>query len=390
MARPLAVFISSTVEDFGPVREEIAARLKQRGVDVRLSESPEFPVLPGVSSHDACLKVVRDSDVFVLLIGQRFGGEYAGQNKSITWREWEEAIEHHLITIVLVEQRTNVVAREIWAERKALQAKRPSADPKTIDKLLAESFPDHKPFAHNRPGVQRFVDELRKGHKDNWLYSGWKGTVDDALKYIDSRCGAALAAYHARDSGIKTLAKSETNRVRALSRMTRWCTLLGADVRARELSVAEAQERMLTAIELERAELLGFDDSDRHNFMIYFRRGATLKPGPRVCHRRIQVRNRSWKVGEGHVGIAVRENAVLATGDLRQTVARSPSRTVKSDLTNYISAVSVPLYFRGDTTTPDGAFIVTSSRLDHFRDLDSVEVLTASTLARMIEMVDRS
>src|SRR3954447_21910649 len=100
MAEPLTVFLSSTIEDFGHVREEIATRLRARGFGVRMSERSDFPVTPGVTSHEACLEAVRDSQVFVLLVGHRFGGEYKKQNKSITWREWEEAFHHGLMMVL--------------------------------------------------------------------------------------------------------------------------------------------------------------------------------------------------------------------------------------------------------------------------------------------------
>ena len=102
MSQRLVVFISSTVEDLDGVRRALKDQLEARGVEVRLSEDADFPVEPGVSSHDACLRAVRTAHVFVLLVGSRFGGEYQGQNKSITWREWEEAMDARLLPVVLV------------------------------------------------------------------------------------------------------------------------------------------------------------------------------------------------------------------------------------------------------------------------------------------------
>src|SRR5690606_20490134 len=81
MSQRLVVFLSSTVEDLDRVRREIKSELERREIEVRLSEDADFPVEPGVSSHDACLRAVRASHVFVLLVGSRFGGEYQGQNK---------------------------------------------------------------------------------------------------------------------------------------------------------------------------------------------------------------------------------------------------------------------------------------------------------------------
>lgn len=386
MAAPLSVFLSSTVEDLGAVRDEIAARLRARGIEVRMSERPEFPVEPGLTSHDACLAAVRNATVFVLLIAQRYGGEYQRQNKSITWREWEEACRAGSIIVSLVERRANQRAIEIFSRRRELQGKYPKEDVVRQDARLLKEFPDSKPLVHNMPGVQRFIDAIRKGHKDNWVNGSWTGTADDALVSIDSHCGAALATYHARGAGMRELAHKQTATMMALAQVSRWTALAAADVRAARKNAATAQLELLRLYEILRHELLGFEDGDRHNFMIYLRERNDLRPGPRVCDPRIRAFGRPWRVGEGHVGLAIEENALLVSGDLRQTAAWSP-KAKPSDAKNYVSAVSVPLYFSGDLDAPDGVFIVTSSRLDHFRDLDADEVLTAEILGRMISSV---
>ena len=58
-----------------------------------------------------------------------------------------------------------------------------------------------------------------------------------------------------------------------------------------------------------------------------------------------------------------------------------------TDVDHYVSAVSVPFSFGGGTDGPDGALIVTSSRLDHFRSPTQIEVLTAGTLTNMLTML---
>jgi hypothetical protein len=111
------IFISSTVEDLKPVRKKLLCALEQPGRIVRCSEDPRFPVEPGMTSHDACLAVVRRCHAFILLIGIRFGGEYQNQGKSITWREWEEAYLSGLTPIILVNRKTNQLCRFVAKER---------------------------------------------------------------------------------------------------------------------------------------------------------------------------------------------------------------------------------------------------------------------------------
>lgn len=69
------LFISSTVNDLAAVRGELARKLKYPGCVVRYSEDKNFPVEPELTSHDACLAVVRRCHAFALLIGTRFGEE---------------------------------------------------------------------------------------------------------------------------------------------------------------------------------------------------------------------------------------------------------------------------------------------------------------------------
>jgi DNA modification methylase len=79
-----------------------------------------------MTSHDACLAVVRRCHAFILLIGARFGGEYQNQGKSITWREWEEACLSGLTPIILVNRKTNQLCRFIARARARRQTVRPT------------------------------------------------------------------------------------------------------------------------------------------------------------------------------------------------------------------------------------------------------------------------
>src|SRR5688500_14171218 len=136
MSQRLVVFISSTVEDLDAVRRELRDALERREIEVRLSDEPDFPVEPGVTSHDACLRAVRSSHVFVLLVGQRFGGEYQGQNKSITWREWEEAIHAGILPIVLVRKDANDLAKQVFQRRRELVRANKDRSVVEIDAML--------------------------------------------------------------------------------------------------------------------------------------------------------------------------------------------------------------------------------------------------------------
>lgn len=194
--RPIA-FISSTVKDLTDVREHLKERLTDAGFDVRMSEDDSFPVRPGATSHDACLHVVRTADLFVLLVGRRYGGEYPGHNKSITWREWDEAIEAGLHPFVLVEDCVNAWTQECARRRAKLHKEdgpqRLSASDARLSKVFADECAKRRwgtgrdarkrvgsAFGRDLPYLQRFVDALRKGHADNWAHMAWDGSKEHA------------------------------------------------------------------------------------------------------------------------------------------------------------------------------------------------------------------
>lgn len=389
MSQRLVVFISSTVEDLDGVRRELKAALEHREIEVRLSEDADFPVEPGFTSHDACLRAVRSSHVFVLLVGERFGGEYQGQNKSITWREWDEAMDAGLLPVVLVQRQANALAKEIFRARRARVREHPERAVDEIDAMLRQDprFADRKPDRHNLPGVQRFIDELRKGHIDNWMHPDWDGTAREALHRIDSRLSAALASCRSRQSGLRELAQEERQRVDALQGLLSATAGLVIEVLAGTTTLDTALRVLLDLVTDHRGRLLGFRDRDHHNFVLYLRVGDELTQRARMCHPAIPRHGRSWHVGQGHVGLAVQRKMLMTGGDIRHTAAWVPSRERPTDRTYYVSAVSVPFSFRTSVDEPEAVLIATSSRLDHFRSPDQVEVLTVGALANMFSMI---
>ncbi len=389
MSQRLVVFISSTVEDLDRVRRELKLALEQRQIEVRLSEDPDFPVEPGLTSHDACLRAVRSSHVFVLLVGERFGGEYQGQNKSITWREWDEAMDAGLLPVVLVRESANALAREVFQARRALVRTEPDKSVDQIDAMLRADprFADRKPDRHNLPGVQRFIDELRKGHVDNWMHADWDGSAVEALHRIDARLSAALASARTKQSGLRGLAHHERHRVDALQGLLSATAGLVIEVLAKTTTLDEALDVLLALICDHRGRLLGYEDRDYYNFVLYVRHGDELRQRARACHPAIPRHGRSWRVGQGHVGLAVERKMLMTGGDIRHTAAWVPSRERPSDRAHYVSAVSVPFSFRTSLDDPEAVLIATSSRLDHFRSPDQVEVLTVGAIANMFSMI---
>jgi hypothetical protein len=83
MKKP-SVFVSSTCYDLKQVRADLKSFLESLGLDPVLSEYDDFPIDPGVSNLDNCLKAVEvKADIFLLIVGTRYGS-LTDKGKTIT------------------------------------------------------------------------------------------------------------------------------------------------------------------------------------------------------------------------------------------------------------------------------------------------------------------
>jgi hypothetical protein len=376
----MTVFISSTVRDFGPVRRDLRAWFERLGITVRTSESGDFPVARGVDSHDACLAAIAGSNFYVLLIGERYGGRWKSTPKSITWREYDEAFAHRIPMVILVLRSANEKAQELAKARAA-------ANPARLAKLQEELPKDFD-------GVARFIDEVRKGHRDNWCYMDWDGSLTGAVEIVQPAIFNLFVDFQAPYRKLVEDAEHAAARAAALRDMQLAAYELTMSVKRGEQPATSAMGRLLALAASARRELWSFHDEDVWNLMVYRREGELLIPWVRHCDRRIERRERRWRVGQGHVGLAVERAATLVAGDL--PLAEGWVAGHDKDAQNYRSAVSVPLYGtpgrgalrRGKPSgAPAGAFVITSSRLDHFLQPDSPEALTAEQVCTMLRMI---
>ena len=93
------VFVSSTYEDLIPYREEVQRvlmRLEQivKGMEY-FGSSPKRPL-------EVCLETVRNSKIFVGIIGMRYGSIEEETNKSFTQLEYEEAIKNKIPILIYI------------------------------------------------------------------------------------------------------------------------------------------------------------------------------------------------------------------------------------------------------------------------------------------------
>lgn len=119
MARP-RVFVSSTYYDLKHLRSSIENFVESLGFDAILSEKGKIAYTPDIPLDDSCYREVATVEIFVLIVGGRYGSEMSSgkspipkafydRYNSITRGEYRAAIERDVPIYVLIE-------RSVYAE----------------------------------------------------------------------------------------------------------------------------------------------------------------------------------------------------------------------------------------------------------------------------------
>lgn len=104
MASP-KVFVSSTCFDLGEVRDSLREFIKSFGFEPILSDYGDVFFHPDSHTHEACVNEVDNCDLFVLIIGGRFGGNYVNDtSKSITNAEYDAAVKRNIPVFVYIKK----------------------------------------------------------------------------------------------------------------------------------------------------------------------------------------------------------------------------------------------------------------------------------------------
>jgi hypothetical protein len=86
------VFISSTCYDLGQIRDSLSEFIQNYCYEATLSERGDVFYHPDLHTHESCINEIENCQLFILIIGGRFGGGYKfDSTKSITNAEYEAA-----------------------------------------------------------------------------------------------------------------------------------------------------------------------------------------------------------------------------------------------------------------------------------------------------------
>lgn len=97
------IFISSTIQDLGHLRDSIRDTIMEIGYNPIMSEYGDIGFLPSDSAEDSCYLALRDCQLAIIIIGKRYGS-ISKNNLSITHNEFRTSRERKVPVIFLVNE----------------------------------------------------------------------------------------------------------------------------------------------------------------------------------------------------------------------------------------------------------------------------------------------
>lgn len=114
MSKP-RIFVSSTYYDLRYIRSSLEQFIKSLGYEPILSEKGNIAFMPDIPLDESCYREASMSEIFILIIGGRYGSPTSSNNEkltnnfyerydSITKMEYESAVNRDIPTYILIEK----------------------------------------------------------------------------------------------------------------------------------------------------------------------------------------------------------------------------------------------------------------------------------------------
>lgn len=188
MAAP-RVFVSSTCYDLKYIRENLKYFIRTLGYEPVLSEEGNVFYNPTMHTHDACIAEVPNTQIFVLIIGGRFGGDFKGEKHSITNAEYKEAVRLGIPVFALVEQQVYSDHYVFGKNRKV-----------DLTNFVFPSVDDIRIF--------QFIDDVRKNSINNAIVPF--RDFADIESYLRQQWAGMMYAYLTTENESKRLSRTLT------------------------------------------------------------------------------------------------------------------------------------------------------------------------------------
>ena len=159
MARP-RIFVSSTYYDLKHLRSSLENFVKSLGFDAVLSEKGKIAYTPDVPLDESCYREVGTADIFVLIVGGRYGSEVSATRtallktffdryNSITRGEYNAALDRDVPTYVLIERSVCAEYETYLKNKDNNEITYAHVDSVNIFDLLKRFFPNREIILYN-------------------------------------------------------------------------------------------------------------------------------------------------------------------------------------------------------------------------------------------------
>lgn len=185
------VFVSSTYYDLKHVRASLENFIDTLGYEPVLSEKGDIAFTPDAALEESCYREVGNADIFVLIIGGRYGSEAGAHGSashkhaffdrydSVTKKEYSAALSSKIPIYILIERSVYAEYRTYLRNRDLKEITYAHVDSANIFLLIEEilSQPRNNPVHE----FDRYQDI------ETWLKEQWSGYFKELLKQSSNR-----------------------------------------------------------------------------------------------------------------------------------------------------------------------------------------------------------
>jgi len=184
MARP-RVFVSSTFYDLKHIRSSIENFIEDLGYEPVLSEKGSIAYNPEIPLDESCYREAQNCDIFVIIIGGRYGSPTSDENKltekdfffrykSITRKEYESALNRDIPIYILMEKNVRSEYETYKQNRNNESINYAHVDSVNIFTFIEEILNQPK----NNP-IQQFE---KHSEIEAWLKLQWAGLFQELIR----------------------------------------------------------------------------------------------------------------------------------------------------------------------------------------------------------------